>query len=101
MAKIIMKLLLALQQDMRLKSTKPRVKFGDEDDGPIDVTILGAEESNEKLSLNDSGNDEDEPSGPIGKFISILAKPLTTVFEWTCFPCEEGSKYENYYPITL
>jgi Ca2+/Na+ antiporter len=83
------------------KSTKPRVKFGDENDGPIDVTILGAAESNEKLSLNDSGNDEDEPSGPIGKFISIVAKPLTTVFEWTCFPCEEGSKYENYYPITF
>ena len=88
--------------------SKPRVRFGDHgDDGPLDVTILGdtnAKDGNEGLSLNgvsSDDDDDDEPSGPIGKCISILAKPLTIMFEWTCFPCEEGSKYENYYPLTF
>ena len=54
------------------------------------------------LSDNDSTRNVGEESlGIVGRIVKIAAKPLQTAFEFTHFNCEEGSKYENYYPATF
>lgn len=84
-------------------STKPRVTFSDGlEEGGVSVTILGDNDSSENAGLNLNGGDADgEQLGIVGRIITILSKPLQAAFELTCFPCEEGSKYENYYPVTF
>ena len=69
---------------------------------PFDVTILGSNDTTENAGLNLNGVDDNEESlGIVARMIKILSKPLQIVFEFTCFPCEEGSKYENYFPLTF
>lgn len=77
-----------------------QVSFEDEEEGTgnnYEVTLVPTSDP----TSNPEGEDEEPPPGCFGRFIQTISRPLTFMFEWTCINCDEGTKYEKYYPLTF
>ena len=81
-------------------STRKTVSFADNVTASSINGAPGADavEGNYDVNLID---DEDGSTSAFGRLIEFVARPLTFMFEWTCVNCEEGSKYQHYYPLTF